>query len=268
MSVKITQITSHNAKNKTNYGKNEKHSKNKNNFKKELEILIRLFYYNKFLKEKDNLEFKNIKQENYLSVYLINNDWLEDYKSFYDYKELEYYLLKSKNDSYIIGMDYISDESIEKIVANLPQSYIKKEEEKKFEKKITRYGTDKIKDKKAGIKREFSYLINNQIINQKIKDALTNVGSENIEISLKNCRLYFIGNKRILLLFNSELVNDNNEIGTINDNNTFIPEFILFNEDNNLPFPYLNIFFQKSFPSFISNQENQKCFIFGKNILF
>ena len=67
--------------------------RNNNEIKNVLEILIRLFYFNKFLKEKDNLEFKTLKKENFHSVYLINNDWLEKYKSFYDYNELENYLL-------------------------------------------------------------------------------------------------------------------------------------------------------------------------------
>ena len=71
----------------------EKNQKDEQNVKNDLEILIRLFYFNKFLKEKDNLDFKPLKKENYQLVYLINNDWLEKFKLFNDYNELENYLL-------------------------------------------------------------------------------------------------------------------------------------------------------------------------------
>ena len=245
----------------------KKHSKVKYNFKNDLEILIRLFYYHKFLKEKDNLEFKTLKQENYKIVYLINNDWIEKYKSFYDYDELENYLLQSKNESFIIDKDFITEQSIQKITSTLPQSYIKKLENKsKFDEKFNRYDTDKIISKKVGIKNEFSYLVNNQIINKKIHDTLIEAEYETSEISLKSCKLYFIGNKRILLLFNSDVVNDNHEIGYINDKNIFIPQFVLYNEeDNYVILPHLNNFLKNYFPSFISNQEKESCRVCGEN---
>ena len=41
----------------------EKHPMSEYNFKTDLEILIRLFYYYRFLKEKDNLDFKSLKHE-------------------------------------------------------------------------------------------------------------------------------------------------------------------------------------------------------------
>ena len=126
-------------------------------------------------------------------------------------------------------MDFITEQSIQKIISNLPMSYIKKLENKsKFDKNFNRYDTNKI----IGITREYSYLINIQIINKKIHDALIEAEYETSEISLKSCKLYFIGNKRILLLFNSDVVNDNHEIGYINDKNVFIPEYILYNENN------------------------------------
>ena len=186
----------------SNINSNGKHQKNEKNVKNNLEILIRLFYYNKFLKEKDNSEFKPIKKENFLSVYLINNDLLEQFKSFYDYNELEKYLLQSKNESCIIDVDFITEQSIQKIISTLPDTYIKKLENKKkfdkFHKKINRYDNDKIIGEKNGTKPEISYLINNQIINKKIHDALMNAEYETPETSLKNCYLYFIGNKRII----------------------------------------------------------------------
>ena len=247
----------------------EKHQKDEQNVKNDLEILIRLFYFNKFLKEKDNLDFKPLKKENYQLVYLINNDWLEKFKSFYDYNELENYLLKSKNESYIIGLDFITEKSIQKIIYTLPETYINNIENKgkfdKCDKKINRYENDKIIEKKIGIKSEISYLINNQIINKKIHDALMKAEYETSETPLKNCDIYFIGDKRVMLLFKPDVINDNNEIGYINDKYIFIPEFILFKEDNNFSIDNLNFFFQKSFSSFTLNQGSESCYILDKN---
>ena len=257
--VKDDQISNNNERDNLNYRKNEKYPKDKDkyDFKNDLEILIRLFYYNKFMKERDNFQFKILKQENKQSVYLINNDWLEKYKFFYDYNELENYLFQNKNAIY--ALDFITDESIQKIISTLPPPYVKKlENKRKFDKKFTKYDTDKIITKKNGIIREFSYLKNYQIINKKIHDALINAEYETSEESLKNCNLYFIGNNKIILLFKSDIINDNNEMGYINDKNIFIPEFVLHLEDNNILIPYLNKFLT-NFSSFSSNQEN-KCF--------
>ena len=65
------------------------------------------------MKEKDNLEFKPLQKENYLSSYLINNDLLEKFKSNYDYNELENYLLNSKNESYMVGVEFTTKKSIQ-----------------------------------------------------------------------------------------------------------------------------------------------------------
>ena len=50
-------------------------------FNKDLEILIRMFYFNKYLKEND--AFQILNNENGESVYLIHNSWMEEYKSFF-----------------------------------------------------------------------------------------------------------------------------------------------------------------------------------------
>ena len=50
-------------------------------FNKDLEILVRMFYFNKYLKEND--AFPILNSENGETVYLINNSWMEDYKSFF-----------------------------------------------------------------------------------------------------------------------------------------------------------------------------------------
>ena len=103
----------------------EKHPMSEYSFKTDLEILIRLFYFYRFLKEKDNLDFKSLKHENSRSIYLMNNDWIEKYKSFFEYKDLENYLLQLKDDrSNLIDNDFISEEYIHKLITNLPGEYI------------------------------------------------------------------------------------------------------------------------------------------------
>ena len=103
----------------------EIHPMKEYSFKTDLEILIRLFYYYRFFKEKDNLDFKPLKIENNRSVYLINNDWIEKYKSFFEYKDLENYLLQLKDDrSNLIDNDFISEYYIRKLITNLPEEYI------------------------------------------------------------------------------------------------------------------------------------------------
>ena len=66
-------------------------------FNKDLEILVRIFYYNKYLTEKENETFRELKkEENSEAVYLIHNSWMEEYKLYFDYQYLENYLSKKK----------------------------------------------------------------------------------------------------------------------------------------------------------------------------
>ena len=43
-----------------------------------------------------------------------------------------------------------------------------------------------------------------------------------------------MGNKRLLLLLNRDIQEDKDEIGFINDQNIFIPEFVLDYTNNNI----------------------------------
>ena len=74
----------------------EKMSYEKISFKTDLEILIRIFYFNKYLREKENNNFIELKkEENSEIVYLINNSWMEEYKAYFNYKTLEDYLINN-----------------------------------------------------------------------------------------------------------------------------------------------------------------------------
>ena len=83
--------------------KPENHTYNSKNFpndnikyKKDIEILIRIFYYNKYLREKENLSITELKKEEREEIYLIHDSWMKEYKSHFEYKYLEDYLIKKK----------------------------------------------------------------------------------------------------------------------------------------------------------------------------
>ena len=232
-----------------------------NNFKNDLEILIRLFYYNKEINKKSNISFKELNNDDINIIYLINNKWIEKYKLFYEYNELEYNLINLKNkDSNIKYTDliiqnnyFISDELIKKIILNLPNEYINKIIKKDKFNNIN----EKLEYHKIEInKKEIRFLINNQIINQKIYTLLMSLKYGVIE-SIKECKCYFIGNKKLLILFKSQMNKDNDEIGYINDNNIFIPQFILdYNNSNDISLNNINIFLNNNFQDF--QKENNK----------
>ena len=91
-------------------------------FKEDLEILIRIFYYNKYLREKENNTFKNL--ENGETVYLINNSWMEEYKSVFVYQYLENYLKDKKGYSFVDTQYNLSPNTIKNLIEALPNEYI------------------------------------------------------------------------------------------------------------------------------------------------
>ena len=99
--------------------------------KDDLEILIRLYYNYRILKEKENKEFNFLNEDNSNTMYLINNNWIEKYKSFYEYNDLVNYLKTNKNDKvYTINEGILSKEYIDNFISNLPSNYINKKKKK------------------------------------------------------------------------------------------------------------------------------------------
>ena len=149
----------------------EKISYDKIPFKMDLEILIRIFYFNKYLREKENNKFIELKKdENSENAYLIHDSWMKEYKSHFNYKTLENYLINNQyTDSIVKNKYYLPRETIKKLIENLPSEYIniinKKE---KFDKNKTfNYEKKEINDK-----NKISYSYNNHIINSKTNDLL------------------------------------------------------------------------------------------------
>ena len=225
--------------------------------KKDLEILIRIFYYNKYLREKENTSFKDIiiekTDENNIAiktneiVYLINNLWMKEYKSYYEYQDLTNYL-RNKNE-YLTDL---SNEIINKIIDSLPIEYISKINKKIiFDKnKIFIYQKNKFDEK-------IFYLYNNHIINSKIYDLFKESGYKIVD-SLIKFELYFVGNNKILLYFSNkkEIGKYVDEIGFINEKGTFIPEYLLDFSANNITSEILNDFFNDFSNLFLDNNCN------------
>ena len=215
-------------------------------FKEDLEILIRLYYFYKNIKNKENTAFNELKEENKETVYLIDNSWLEKYKSSFAYNELENYLNKDENNK--TKNTFVSQELIQKIISNLPNNFINKIKKlEKNEKFNYEYNKLNLKNK-----NDIRYLVNFQIINSKIYELLLNLNYE-LNDSIKKVDLYFIGQNKILLLFENKI--DNPQIGYINNENMFITEFLLKKEKDYFSLTNLNKFFLNDFINLILNKE-------------
>ena len=208
-----------------------------------------------------------LNKEKSETVYLVNNNWIEKYKSFYEYNDLKDYLkqLNKVDKLYTTSFDIITKDYIYKIISNLPMNYINKLKDKnKFEstEKIDKYETDIIKGTQVGQNIQISYLINNQIINQKIYTSLINreYGKNS---QLKNSELYFIDNQKVLLFYNQSLNKDKDAIGFINEQNIFIPEYIL--DYNDIKLPQLSHFLHNNFQSFCLDTQKGSCHIYDAN---
>ena len=107
--------------------------------------------------------------------------------------------------------------------------------------------------------QEINYLSNIHIINSKIYDLLNNAGYKLTE-QIKSSELYFIGNKKICLLF-PDKKEDIDEIGFINIEDIFIPEYIIEYQDknNSNSLDILNNFFKKEFYTFYSHKNIDSC---------
>ena len=179
-----------------------------NEFKSDIEILVRLFYFDKYLKKNEIDSNKKLSEEIHEIVYLINNSWIEEYKFFFEYSSLEHYLNSKKE--YFDEMtkdNYLSDENLKKILEYLNENeYIKKLKEKKngfIPSKNFNFDTKKSKGNK-------SYIDNIQIIDSKIYQLLLLKKREYKlnDIASKKVQLYFIGKKKIFLFFPNKIEKD------------------------------------------------------------
>ena len=90
------------------------------------------------------------------------------------------------------------------------------------------------------------------------------MGEDKKKAELKNCDLYFIGNNKILL-YNKDVNKNCDEIGYINEESIFIPEYIIYYPNNTIELINLNNFFKNKFDSFCSDTQNESCHIYDNN---
>ena len=84
---------------------------------------------------------------------------------------------------------------------------------------------------------KLNFFSNFQIVTNKIIGKLMNL---EYNLNLIKADLYFIGNNKLLLSFTNQISCD--EIGFINEQNLFIPEYILYYTKNNVEVLKLNTF--------------------------
>ena len=231
----------------------------KKNYKYQLQITLGIFFNYIEIEKKENITFKELTKEKTNRIFLINNIWMENFKIFYEYKDIESHLLNHK--------DIIELES-ENIIDNLPIEY--------FNKMIPKFKSNqnklneieeifqvecKIKLKKYNI--DLKYFHNFQIINSKVSGLLTIAGYNYNQIKAD---LYYIGDNKILLRFNKNISLNNSicdEIGIINETKIFIPQYILY-YSRKIEDSFLNKFLSENIKT-ISEQSNLPLKIFDNN---
>ena len=189
---------------------------NDNIFNKQLlKIFIYLFYYEKYLIDNKEKAF-----DNYEKYYLINPQWLQNYKNYYNYENL-YNFLETNKRKNIINYnnleqyyEYIKDE-----VINNNCIYFEKKE-------LPELLLGKRQINCHLIRRyDFPFIMEGIIFPSKILELIKH-NHKNLPKSLVPKELFFI-NKYIIYinkLFNQII------IGNLNEDNLFIPKYVfIFN---------------------------------------
>ena len=186
------------------------HLNEKDTFKKDLlKVFIYLFFYDKFLSE-NNVNNLFYKQEKY---YLINPNWLKDYKIYYNYDNLYNKLIeKYKNN---ISINY---NNIEIYINNIVNQFLNKD--------VLNFDKDELSQNLIDMKKincfvimkyEIKYIFNGVIIPSKIIDLIKKWNKKIIispkEIYFKRNDIFYINNLSI-------------SIGNLNYENIFIKKYI------------------------------------------
>ena len=193
----------------------------KKNYKYQLQISIEIFSNYNEIKNKKNHSFTELNKDKENIIFLINNNWIEKFKMFYEYEDIESHLLN------------INEFESENIIENLPNEYFNKMIQKLISNnnKVNKIEEISMEECKIRIEKkniDLKYFNNFQIINSKISGLLTIAGYNYEQIKAD---LYYIGNNKILLRFNDKITINNSfcdEIGIINETKIFIPQNILF----------------------------------------
>ena len=190
-----------------------KQKKNEHKLVYEIFILVKLYFMERNIKSSFSDLNKNDKRNKF---YLINKTFIENFKKNFDYEYIKSHLFNFKeNDNLtkdIIFQLSINNKYIDQIKMNKNIVISHKNEE--FIKNI---------DKKS-----FKFLIEYEIINELLYDLFNK--SNYLDFALEEVDVYDLFNNKILVKYKSSEFYS--QIGYIDENNIFIPEFFLDIKDN------------------------------------
>ena len=151
-------------------------------------LLIHIYFYERALRKNDLSVFEENKNEDY---YLINNDWMVNFKKYYDYKSLQ---IKKKGEE-------INYSNLNKRFKYIYFTINSLNHNKKLYKEITNFDIIKaIQKNKSNIP---SY-INTYIINSQMKELIESILNKKIVLSknkmiIKNNDIYLISKDKITI---------------------------------------------------------------------
>ena len=179
-----------------------KENENEENFKKDLiKIFINVFYYEQLCSNKKTNIFNN--KEIY---YIINPDWLANYKKYYNYEQLENLLKKeNKNINYFKLVNCLKNVNI--------LNFEKKDLSQELKTNIAYIITSNY---------NISYLLKGLIIPSKIIKIIKNIHHISIkpnEVYFNDNNIYFIKNKNII-------------VGNYNDIPKILTKYVFSYKDN------------------------------------
>jgi hypothetical protein len=186
-------------------------------FKRELiKVFINIFYYEKSLSLESKGNTLNILNDNQ-NYYFINDQWLNDYKEYYNYKNLNdsLKLFDQKNSK-------INYNNLEKYISNITEIYVNNRNILNFDK--TELSND-LKDRenmKPPILNENTIIVKKSffILSPKIMNLIKKLWFQNVE--LKNLQKeIIIKNKDIFICEFKSII-----IGNLNKDLVFIPKII------------------------------------------
>ena len=217
-------------------------------FQDEIIILIKLIFFNEnfktnIIKQKNGFNNENKNKNN---IYLIDKQWIEQFKSLFIYKEFKEFLKNknylNQNNNIINDSQNIDDNLMKEIISNIPENLklkinninnINNIDLLKHEYKTNILKVLKTKENPENYV-ELKYLTNFGIINNELYNLFkSRQYLDKLLIDIKECKYYYINDKNILIKFNSK---DGyiDEIGYFNDEVIFIYKYLLVNYKTNV----------------------------------
>ena len=201
------------SKNNFSFGKNEIIQYNsQNSIKNILSIFIYIFYFEKSL----SLLEENVFNQNQ-NYYIINIEWLDKFKKYYDYNKI-YNILKTQYDIHNIEINYNNFEGHIFTIQNLYFKNIHLKISGQFE---TYVNINEIYPKKK-TKQNIEFYQNNFLIHEKIIEMIYKYNYPNEKILIKPKKI-IVKNDNIYL-FDECSIN----IGNLNEQYLFSPQYIFF----------------------------------------